>query len=143
MPAPQDLGRRTRRLCHLVEPLAAIVFFVPEAHDAYVRLGFPPPRGAEDRVSLFDWGAYFVSRAAYMGQGRGEVACLRAYTGHGVVATRPSGSQYVGQASVCRVASTGLARDSTGRFVARVRSVSRTSRRRVYHRMDVVRPERL
>ena len=41
MPALQDLGRRTRQLRNLVEPIAAAVFFVPEAHDAYVRLGFP------------------------------------------------------------------------------------------------------
>ena len=35
MPALQDLGRRTRQLRNLVEPIAAAVFFVPEAHDAY------------------------------------------------------------------------------------------------------------
>jgi Helix-turn-helix family len=70
---PQELGRRTRRLRNLVEPVAAAVFFVPEAHDAYVRLGFPPPRGAEDGIPLFDWGAYFVSRAACLGQVHGAV----------------------------------------------------------------------
>ena len=64
MPEPLDLGRRTRQLRNLVEPIAAAVFFVPEAHDAYIRLGFPPPQGAEDGIPLFDWGAYFVSRAA-------------------------------------------------------------------------------
>ena len=56
MPALQDLGRRTRQLRNLVEPIAAAVFFVPEAHDAYVRLGFPPPQGTEDGIPLFDWG---------------------------------------------------------------------------------------
>jgi len=73
MPALQDLGRRTRQLRNLVEPIAAAVFFVPEAHDAYVRLGFPPPQGTEDGIPLFDWGAYFVSRAACMGQLHGAV----------------------------------------------------------------------
>jgi len=73
MPALQDLGRRTRQLRNLVEPLAAAVFFVPEAHDAYVRLGFPPPQGTEDGIPLFDWGAYFVSRAACIGQVHGAV----------------------------------------------------------------------
>jgi hypothetical protein len=73
MPEPQDLGRSTRRLRNIVEPIAAVVFFVPEAHDAYVRLGFPPPHGEEDGMPLFDWGAYFVSRAACMGQVCGEV----------------------------------------------------------------------
>lgn len=66
-------GRRTRRLRNLVEPIAAVVFFAPEAHAAYGRLGFPPPHGVEDDIPLFDWGAYFVSRAACMGQVRGEV----------------------------------------------------------------------
>jgi hypothetical protein len=73
MPDPQDAGRRTRRLRNLVEPIAAVVFFAPEAQAAYVRLGFPPPRGEEDGIPLFDWDAYFVSRAACMGQVRGEV----------------------------------------------------------------------
>jgi len=73
MPAPQDPGRCSRRLRNLVEPIAAVVFFAPEAQAAYVRLGFPPPRGAEDGIPLFDWGAYFVSRVACMGQVRGEV----------------------------------------------------------------------
>ena len=73
MPTPDDPGRRTRRLRTLVEPIAAVVFFAPEAQAAYVRLGFPPPRGAENCIPLFDWGAYFVSRAACLGQVRGEV----------------------------------------------------------------------
>ena len=67
MPVLQDLGRRTRQLRNLVEPIAAAVFFVPEAHDAYGRLGFPPPQRTEDGIPLFDWGAYFVSRAACLG----------------------------------------------------------------------------
>jgi len=73
MPAPTDPGRCTRRLRNLVEPIAAVVFFAPEAQAAYVRLGFPPPRGEDDGIPLFDWGAYFVSRAACLGQARGEV----------------------------------------------------------------------
>jgi hypothetical protein len=73
MPEPLDRGRRTRQLRNLVEPIAAAVFFVPEAHDAYIRLGFPPPQGAEDGIPLFDWGAYFVSRAACLGPVHGAV----------------------------------------------------------------------
>ena len=73
MLALQDLGRRTRQLRNLVEPIAAAVFFAPEAQDAYSRLGFPPPQGTEDGIPLFDWGAYFVSRAACLGQVHGAV----------------------------------------------------------------------
>jgi hypothetical protein len=73
MSEEQDVGRRTRHLRNLVEPIAATVFFVPEAHAAYVRLGFPPPHDETDGIPLFDWGAYFVSRAACMGRVCGEV----------------------------------------------------------------------
>jgi len=54
MLALQDLGRRTRQLRNLVEPIAAAVFFAPEAQDAYSRLGFPPPQETEDGLPLFD-----------------------------------------------------------------------------------------
>jgi hypothetical protein len=53
MAVPQEPGRHTRCLRHLVEPIAAVVF-APEAQVAYVRLGFPLPRGAEEGLPLFE-----------------------------------------------------------------------------------------
>ncbi len=74
MPAPADLARRTRRLRNVAEPIAASVFFAPEAHAAYAQLGFPHPGGEEFGIAKFDWDVYFVSRAACMGHVHGDVA---------------------------------------------------------------------
>ncbi len=74
MPEPTELARRTRRLRNVAEPIAASVFFAPEAHIAYAALGFPNPGGEEHGMSKFDWDVYFVSRAACMGQVHGDVA---------------------------------------------------------------------
>ena len=51
----------SRRLRDLVEPLAANVYFAPEAHDSYMELGLSYLPG------------YFCSRGACMGQVPGEV----------------------------------------------------------------------
>ena len=130
MPEPLDRGRRTRQLRNLVEPIAAAVFFVPEAHDAYIRLGFPPPQGAEDGIPLFDWGAYFVSRAACLGPVHGAVVAAAfgvfepAWVAHEITqgwtrtdpaTTSPHGSRarrrrWPGCWVACRWASTGLRR---------------------------------
>ncbi len=74
MPELGDLARRTRRLRNVAEPIAASVFFAPEAHAAYAELGFPNPGGEEHGIAKFDWDVYFVSRAACMGQVHGDVA---------------------------------------------------------------------
>lgn len=57
-----DVRRVARRLRDLIEPLAANVYFAPEARDAYAALGFENSRAA-----------YFASRGACMGQVPGEV----------------------------------------------------------------------
>lgn len=59
--------RRTRTLRNLAEPIAASVFFAPEAHQAYARFGFAPAQGEVEDVALFDWSAYFATRAAPLG----------------------------------------------------------------------------
>lgn len=75
MSEPAPLGRRTRQLRNVAEPIAASVFFAPEAHTAYARLGFAnQSEGVIDGIALFDWNVYFLSRAACMGHINGEVA---------------------------------------------------------------------
>src|SRR5438105_8180769 len=60
--SPNDRVRAvSRRLRDLVEPLAANVYFAPEAHDSYKELGLSYLPG------------YFCSRGACMGQVPGEV----------------------------------------------------------------------
>lgn len=62
-----------RRLRDAVEPVAAAVYFSPEAHEAYRALGFGPSSGERDGLQLPDGPAYFTSRGACLGQVPGEV----------------------------------------------------------------------
>ncbi|MEN3272747.1 MAG: hypothetical protein V7636_1508, partial [Actinomycetota bacterium] len=58
------ISEKARRLRNAVEPLAAGIYFAPEAHEAYVGLGFSPSSGANDGVQMPDGVAYFASRGA-------------------------------------------------------------------------------
>jgi len=51
-----------------LEPCIGQVYFAPEAHPEYVRLGFSESRGSVDGVALPDPVAYFTSRGSLMGQ---------------------------------------------------------------------------
>jgi hypothetical protein len=56
-----------------VEPVAAGVYFAPEAHSAYANLGFEGSPVTQGGVARPDLKAYFTSRGACMGQASGEV----------------------------------------------------------------------
>src|SRR5579864_93969 len=62
-----------RRLLEVLEPIAANVYFAPEAHAAYAALGFEPSRQARAGVAYPDGVAYFTSRGACLGTVPGEV----------------------------------------------------------------------
>lgn len=62
-----------RRLGSALEPVIGQVFFAPEAHAAYVELGFDDSIHDADGVALPDGPAYFSSRGSVMGQVSGEV----------------------------------------------------------------------
>lgn len=74
---------RSRVLATLIEPLAASVFFSPEVHEGFHRLGFGPSTGqvSGDPWLEMHWGecqmpdytAYFASRGAFLGDVPGEV----------------------------------------------------------------------
>jgi hypothetical protein len=68
-----DFGERARRLRNAVEPVAAGVYFAPEAHAAYAALGFDGSPVTQDGVARPELKAYFTSRGACMGQIPGEV----------------------------------------------------------------------
>lgn len=68
-----ELSEKARRLRNAVEPLAAGIYFAPEAHEAYAALGFSPSPAANDGVQMPDGVAYFASRGACLGQVHGEV----------------------------------------------------------------------
>jgi hypothetical protein len=68
-----EFEERARRLRNAVEPLAAGVYFAPEAHAAYEALGFDGSPVSADGVARPELKSYFTSRAACMGQVPGEV----------------------------------------------------------------------
>jgi hypothetical protein len=64
---------RARRLAGALEPFAGQVYFSPECHANYERLGFTASPGDANGVALPDGPAYFTSRGSVMGQVAGEV----------------------------------------------------------------------
>lgn len=67
------LRDRARRLAGALEPFAGQVYFSPECHTNYERLGFAASPGDANGVALPDGPAYFTSRGSVMGQVAGEV----------------------------------------------------------------------
>jgi hypothetical protein len=68
-----DSSRRLRTLAANLEPCIGQVYFAPEAHAAYVALGFSASPGVANGVALPDGPAYFTSRGSLMGQVGGRV----------------------------------------------------------------------
>ena len=68
-----EVARRARRLAATLEPFAGQVYFSPECHVAYEKLGFDPSPGLFGNVAAPDGSAYFCSRGSVMGQVPGEV----------------------------------------------------------------------
>ena len=67
------VAKRARRLANAIEPVVAQVYFAPECHEAYERLGFGPSPGSAGGVALPDGPAYFTSRGSALGQASGEL----------------------------------------------------------------------
>jgi hypothetical protein len=69
-----DFTERVRRLRNAVEPVAAGVYFAPEALAEYEKLGFDgSPAADATGVARPELKSYFVSRGASLGQVPGEV----------------------------------------------------------------------
>jgi hypothetical protein len=68
-----DRKEQGRRLHNAIEPVAAGVYFAPEAHAAYAALGFEGSPVTKDGVGRPELKSYFTSRSACMGQVPGEV----------------------------------------------------------------------
>lgn len=62
-----------RALAAALEPVTGQVYFSPECHANYERLGFAPSRGEFNGVMAPDGPAYFTSRGSLMGQVQGHV----------------------------------------------------------------------
>jgi len=61
-------ARRSRSLAAALEPVVGQVYFSPECHEAYARLGFAGSPGQLGAVALPDGSAYFTSRGSLLGQ---------------------------------------------------------------------------
>ena len=62
-----------RRLAAALEPVVGQVYFAPECHRSYERLGFDASRREFDGVAMPDGPAYFTSRGSLLGQVPGHV----------------------------------------------------------------------
>lgn len=71
--AVDELSKKARALAAAIEPVAGQVYFSPECHAAYERLGFGPSPGLFAGVAMPDAAAYFTSRGSVMGHVPGEV----------------------------------------------------------------------
>lgn len=68
-----ETSKSARALAAAIEPVAGQVYFSPECHVAYERLGFAPSSGLFAGVAAPDPAAYFTSRGSVMGRVPGEV----------------------------------------------------------------------
>ncbi len=70
-----EFQERARRLRNAVEPVAAGVYFAPEAHAEYAALGFEagPSLASKDGIERPELKSYFTSRGASLGHVPGEV----------------------------------------------------------------------
>ena len=70
-----DLSSKARRLAAALEPFAGQVYFSPECHAEYEKLGFnpSPTKVGDPGVAMPDGPAYFTSRGSVMGQVPGEL----------------------------------------------------------------------
>lgn len=70
----ESLRKRARTLAATLEPVIGQVFFSPECHAAYEKLGFSPSPGSfGNGVAAPDGPAYFTSRGSLLGQVEPEV----------------------------------------------------------------------
>lgn len=104
-----NFGQRARRLRNAVEPVAAGVYFAPEAHAEYIALGFPGSPVAQAGVARPELMSYFTSRSACMGQVPGEVvaAAFGCFNPKAVVAAVRAGWQIADRDSVLQARERG------------------------------------
>jgi hypothetical protein len=100
---------QARRLRNAVEPVAAGVYFAPEAHAAYEALGFQGSPVTQNGVARPDLKAYFTSRGACMGQVPGEVvaAAFGVFNPKVVVAAMAAGWQITGRQAILQAREQG------------------------------------
>lgn len=99
----EGLSKRARALAAALEPVAGQVYFSPECHAAYQRLGFGPSPGDFAGVAGPEPAAYFTSRGSVMGQVPGEVvaAAFGVFNPSAVVPAVGHGWSLTDAATIC------------------------------------------
>ena len=97
-----EFRERARRLRNAVEPVAAGVYFAPEAQAAYQALGFDGSAVNADGVARPELKSYFTSRGACMGHVPGEVvaAAFGCFNPKVVVPAVAAGWQIAGREAI-------------------------------------------
>src|SRR5215218_4580377 len=99
----------SRALAAALEPVAGQVYFSPECHAAYERLGFGASPAELGGVAMPDGPAYFCSRGSVMGQVPGEVvaAAFAVFNPAVVVPAVSSGWTITDASMICDARTTG------------------------------------
>lgn len=103
------MSERARRLANAIEPVVGQVYFAPECHEEYARLGFQPSPAEIDGVALPDGPAYFTSRGSVMGQVEGELvaAAFAVFNPEVVVPSVDHGWTLTDAATICEARTRG------------------------------------
>jgi hypothetical protein len=104
-----DLSQKARRLAGALEPFAGQVYFSPECHEGYARLGFGASPGEFNGVAGPEPSAYFCSRGSVMGQVAGEVvaAAFGVFSPAVVVPLVDAGWQITDATTICAARDAG------------------------------------
>ena len=100
-----------RALAAALEPVTGQVYFSPECHANYEKLGFSASPGKMGEVALPDGPAYFTSRGSVMGQVPGEVvaAAFGVFNPAVVVPATAYGWTITDAATICEARTDGAA----------------------------------
>jgi hypothetical protein len=98
-----------RRLRDLLEPVTGQVYFAPECHAAYEKLGFNGSPAELDGVALPDGPAYFTSRGSVMGQVPGHVvaSAFAVFNPEAVIPSVAYGWTITDAPTICRARTEG------------------------------------
>lgn len=104
-----QLCKDARRLGGALEPFAGQVYFSPECHENYEKLGFSPSAGEFNGVAGPDGPAYFTSRGSVLGQVPGEVvaAAFGVFNPAAVVPSVELGWSLTDAATICQARDAG------------------------------------
>ena len=98
-----------RRLRDLLEPITGQVYFAPECHAAYEKLGFNASPAELAGVAMPDGPAYFTSRGSVMGQVPGHVvaSAFAVFNPEAVIPSVAYGWSITDAPTICRARTDG------------------------------------